>query len=75
MCLLIPAFSVTQKMGDTYTDFSKAAREGDLTSIKTASRKDINKRDENGMTPVHWAAAYGKIEALRILIGKGFVFS
>ena len=75
MCLLIPAFSVTQKMGDTYIDFSKAAREGDLTSIKTASRKDINKRDENGMTPVHWAAAYGKIEALRILIGKGFVFS
>ena len=75
MCLLIPAFSVAQKMGDTYIDFSKAAREGDLASIKTASRKDINKRDENGMTPVPWAAAYGKIEALRILIGKGFVFS
>ena len=54
-----------------YANFSEASREGDNVILKRCTRKDANKLDADGMTPVHWAALYGKIEALKILIGKG----
>ena len=57
----------------SYLDFGRAARENDLPIVQKCTRKDTNKRNEDGMTPVHWAAAYGNLEALRILIGKGLV--
>lgn len=51
--------------------FHRAARDGLFDLIRSATKKDCNKRDEDGMTPVHYAASCGNVEALRILVGKG----
>ncbi len=39
--------------------------------LKEATKKEINAKDQDGMTPVLWAAFEGKLEALRLLIGRG----
>ena len=52
-------------------DLGKAARDRDLEVLKTASKKQANKKDGGGMTPIHWAASYGNLESLRVLIGRG----
>lgn len=51
--------------------YHKAARDGAVDLLKTATKRDANRRDEDGMTPVHYAASCGNVEALRLLIGKG----
>lgn len=56
-----------------YANFSDAAREGNVAILKRCSKKDTNKLDADGMSPVHWAALHGKIEALKVLIAKGLV--
>ncbi|XP_078347690.1 ankyrin repeat and SAM domain-containing protein 4B-like [Oculina patagonica] len=55
-------------MGDLY---HKAARDSVLELLKTATKRDANRRDEDGMSPVHYAASCGNVEALRLLVGKG----
>lgn len=55
----------------SFVTLSEAAREGNLKVLKSCPRKEVNRRDSDGMTPVQWAASYGNIEALRILMGKG----
>ena len=55
-------------MGDI---FHKAARDSVLELLKTATKRDANRRDEDGMSPVHYAASSGNVEALRLLVGKG----
>ena len=32
---------------------------------------DINARDQNGSTPLHWAARYGQKQVVELLINKG----
>lgn len=39
--------------------------------LKEATKKEINSKDDDGMTPVLWAAFEGKLDALRLLIGRG----
>lgn len=56
-------------MSDLY---HKAARDGVLELLKTATKRDANRRDEDGMTPLHYAASCGNVEALRLLVGKGY---
>ena len=58
------------RMGDLY---HKAARDSVLELLKTATKRDANRRDEDGMSPVHYAASCGNVEALRLLVGKGYV--
>ena len=55
-------------MADVY---HKAARDGYLDLLREANRKDCNSVDEDGMTPVLWAAFYGNLDALRLLVGRG----
>lgn len=55
-------------MGDLY---HKAARDSVLELLKTATKRDTNRRDEDGMSPVHYAASCGNVEALRLLVAKG----
>ena len=57
-------------MNDLYHN---AARTGAIEVIKAATRRDVNKKDEDGMTPVHWAASCGHLDCLRLLIIKGYV--
>lgn len=51
----------------------RAAREGMLDVLKEATRKDCNARDEGGMTPTLWAAFEGHVDALRLLVARGYV--
>ena len=52
-------------------DFFRAAREGHSDTLAVIAKKDANRNGEDGMTPVHWAASYGNLEALRVLMRKG----
>lgn len=49
----------------------RAARDGLLEVLKEATKKEINTKDHSGMTPVLWAAFEGKLDALRLLTGRG----
>ncbi|XP_062859574.1 pre-mRNA splicing regulator USH1G [Trichomycterus rosablanca] len=55
-------------MNDKY---HRAARDGFLSLLKEANRKELNMPDEDGLTPVLWAAHHGKLEALRVMLGRG----
>lgn len=59
-------------MNDRY---HKAARDGYLDLLKEATRKDLNAPDEDGMTPTLWAAYHGNLEALRLIVARGWVES
>lgn len=51
--------------------FTRAARDGLIEVLKESTASDVNEKDVNGMTPVLWAAFEGKLEALRLLVGRG----
>ncbi|KAF7278685.1 SAM_USH1G_HARP domain-containing protein Sans [Rhynchophorus ferrugineus] len=51
--------------------FHKAAKDGVLETLKEATSRDCNSRDEQGMTPTLYAAFHGNLEALRLLCGRG----
>jgi len=51
----------------------RAAKDGILEVLKEATRNESNSRDEDGMTPTLWAAFEGNLEALRLLVGRGYV--
>ncbi|XP_030388574.1 Usher syndrome type-1G protein homolog [Scaptodrosophila lebanonensis] len=51
--------------------FHKAAKDGLLDVLKEATRKDTNAKDDDAMTPVMWAAFEGRLDALRLLCGRG----
>ena len=51
--------------------FHKAAKDGYLDLLREATRRDCNKQDEDGMTPTLWAAYYGNLDALRMIVGRG----
>lgn len=53
--------------------YHKAARDGNLATLKEATRKDLNAPDEDGMTPTLWAAYHGNLEALRLIVARGWV--
>ena len=61
-------------MSDTPTalfPIHQAAKEGNVAVLKKASKKDINKADDDGWTVMHWAGWSGNTEALKIAIAKG----
>ncbi|XP_011182331.1 pre-mRNA splicing regulator USH1G [Zeugodacus cucurbitae] len=51
--------------------FHKAAKDGLLDVLKEATRKDANAKDDDSMTPVLWASFEGRLDALRLLCGRG----
>lgn len=53
--------------------YHKAARDGNLAALREATRKDLNAPDEDGMTPTLWAAYHGNLEALRLIVARGWV--
>ncbi|VEN46065.1 unnamed protein product [Callosobruchus maculatus] len=55
----------------TTNRFHKAAKDESLTILKEATKRDCNSRDEQGMTPTLYAAFHGKLDALRLLCGRG----
>lgn len=59
-------------MNDRY---HRAARDGRLDLLKEATRKELNAPDEDGMTAAQWAAYHGNVEALRLIVSRGWVHS
>ena len=57
-------------MNDRY---HRAARDGYLDVLKEATRKELDAPDEDGMTPTLWAAYHGNLEALRLIVSRGWV--
>ena len=53
--------------------FHRAARDGYLDLLREANRKEVNEGDEDGNTPTHFAAAHGNLDALRLIIMRGYV--
>lgn len=51
----------------------RAARDGLLDVLKEATRKDANAKDDDSMTPVLWASFEGRLDALRLLCGRGYL--
>lgn len=54
-----------------YDRFHRAARDGHLDLLQEGNRKELNQQDEDGMTPAMWAAYYGHLDALRLIVGRG----
>ncbi|XP_065072683.1 ankyrin repeat and SAM domain-containing protein 4B-like [Ochlerotatus camptorhynchus] len=50
--------------------YLKAAREGNVKVLMEANRWEVNMADENGMSPLLWAAHEGHTEAVRILLKR-----
>ncbi|XP_037039366.1 Usher syndrome type-1G protein homolog [Bradysia coprophila] len=51
--------------------FHKAAKDGLLDVLREANKREVNHKDVDGMTPVLWAAFEGRLDALRLLVGRG----
>ena len=58
------------KMSDV---FHRAAMDGYLDKLKEGNRKQMNTHDEDGCTPAMLAAQHGNLDALRIIITRGWV--
>lgn len=44
-----------------------------LDVLREANKREVNAKDEYGRTPVLWAAFEGRLDALRLLVGRGYV--
>ena len=55
------------------TPIHHAAKEGDITVLKKASKKDLHRGDKDGWIPLHWAAWNGNLEAIKTILTKGQV--
>lgn len=51
--------------------YHKAAKDGILDVLREANRQEVNTKDVDGMTPVLWSAFEGRLDALRLLVGRG----
>lgn len=68
-------FLFTFESNYSRSSVERAARDGALEILKEATKKDCNMRDEGGMTPTLWAAFEGHIDALRLLVARGYARS
>ena len=52
--------------------FYQSIRNNDLSALQTLLKtSDVNTRDSRETTPIMWAAAYGTLDAMNMLIGAG----
>ncbi len=61
-------------MPDLSSDLSDAAQSGDLTRLRALlerNRSFASMPDDQGYTPLHYAAYFGHVEAARYLLGIG----
>jgi len=55
-------------------DIWTAARRGDVDLLRTLieeEKNDVNEGDEDGSTPLHWAAYFDRLEAINYLLQRG----
>ncbi|HYL73659.1 MAG TPA: ankyrin repeat domain-containing protein [Bryobacteraceae bacterium] len=71
VCLLVLTFAAVQAQ-DASERFYQAIRNNDLASLNTLVKtSDVNVKDQRESTPLMYAAAYGSLDAMRLLIGAG----
>ncbi|GAB1609494.1 Usher syndrome type-1G protein homolog [Argonauta hians] len=51
--------------------FHDAATDGYMDLLREATKRELNQANEDGVTPTHCAAASGRVDALRVIIGRG----
>eukprot|EP00117_Sycon_ciliatum_P015388 scpid49250/ scgid15253/ Usher syndrome type-1G protein homolog; Jackson shaker protein; Scaffold protein containing ankyrin repeats and SAM domain len=51
--------------------FHDAAQDGDLKLLRKASKRDVARLDQDGMSPMHWVGWSGNVDAAKILLQKG----
>ena len=69
---LIAGFIATAWAQDGVEKYYQAIRTNDLATLQTLSKSsNINEKDKRGTTPLHYAAAYGSAEAVRLLLAAG----
>jgi ankyrin repeat protein len=58
-------------MGDL--QLIKAVKDGDMATVKEMIKSgvDINQQDDNGWTPLNWAAGNGDIDTVKLLVENG----
>ncbi len=76
MCLMARLFAGAPAAGapQSTAEIHRAARSGDLAKVRELVEKDpalIRLKDENGRTPLHWAARGVHFDLLRFLVEKG----
>lgn len=49
----------------------QAAKDSDISTLSTASKKQLNRADKDGWTGVHWSAWAGDPRALEIVLDRG----
>src|SRR4030042_5120914 len=72
-CKKQPATQKSAGFAQATLRLCQAVREGNLDQVRDMVKKgvDINARDVNGFTPVHYAAKGGHKEVSKFLISKG----
>jgi ankyrin repeat protein len=63
--------SKEKKDGSASLCFALTHDNFDAIRLLCAHKADPNQQDNNGITPLIWAMAYGKLEALKILLANG----
>ena len=51
-------------------DLHAAARSGDVAAVRRLVA-DVEEPREHGMTPLHWAAGFGRVEPVKVLVELG----
>jgi ankyrin repeat protein len=60
-------------VGEWDNELLEAAENGDLIKLQTALEKGANPntKDDDGWTPLHWAAYRGHVDVVRVLLERG----
>lgn len=71
--LLVLAFGVVSAFAQNPSDrFYQAIRNNDLSTLRTLLKTaDVNLKDQKESTPLMYAAAFGSLDAMRILLDAG----
>ena len=59
--------------GQPPKDIWEATKQGDVEAVKQfiVAGEDVNAKDNNGVSPLHYAVYYGEKEVAELLIAKG----
>ena len=72
MAALVAGSSWVAAAQDSGERYYQAIRQDDLAALRALTKTvDVNEKDRRGSTPLFYAAAYGSLEAMRILVAAG----
>src|ERR1700680_4493899 len=69
---LVAFWALTAVAQEPSDRFYQAIRNNDLTSLRDLVKtSDVNSKDQRESTPLMYAAAYGSLDAMQLLLGAG----